>query len=335
MANDDDDDESATQQQELFFRFDPLLRLQLASIQALHALHFQGGTTNDENANTNGEPTAILLCKDEEKAMKLLKSQSRMTRTLQTLVVETVSSPSSVTARDNIKTLLVDTLADYLLLPCLAVLSGYSRFTETISESGPSSTAATKRSFFAKRSAVWSCIADAATFITEFIRITRTERHLPLDKTVKILVACAQGLPSASTRAFGGPGVLDRGEDCTVAILHCIETIVDKPHPDGLSETISMEAGDGLFLAGVSFCCVGILDETHRQQTTQQELGTNKNGITSEKKSDPLMAKQAVVTLCSLMVAAPSKEKWRGLFPGIFSVSPILPKLCLDGIDCQ
>lgn len=160
------------------------------------------------------------------------------------------------------------------------------------------------------------------------------------------LVSCAMALSSldiATTNNgdgksynMNGETALDRGEECAVALLHCIQAFLtssssldkfdlDSLSPNNvhdqlqhLSSPMASDIGDamgGALVARLVQSCLALLPK-------ESDMQESNNGSTSSSKSkstDPTLELEALKTLQILMTAIPIDTLWKAILPGCFA----------------
>lgn len=212
----------------------------------------------------------------EERILGMLRVQVRLLDNLERAVKGTVEKHGAGALQG---------LMDYILLPLRLILqsSEWDDAEEPIRQS-----AAWKTSEAAAR--VMDCIYTLAG--------PRTSRKQTLD----CLTSCSFPLPKEKMASKG----LDRGDDCLYAVLHCINTLLERTNlQKSHTEELCM-AMEGRLVALISFACTNILAPAVDN---------------SSRKSSPEVLLQALETLDTLMKAAPVPKMWQSYFPGLFAVS--------------
>lgn len=145
-----------------------------------------------------------------------------------------------------------------------------------------------------RQSALWKSIESAAKVMENTIKLAGS--GVSVKQSLECIRACTFPLPTDKMEDGGG---LDRGDDCTCAVLQCLNTILDSVHN---THADFSQALDPNLVARLAFSCTSLLSLDDRKKRHQVQI-------------------QALQTLDTLMNVVTNPEVWQSFFPGVFAVS--------------
>jgi len=211
----------------------------------------------------------------EERILGTLRVQVRMMKSLERTVQEVV---------DKYGADVLQAQMDYVLLPLRLLLqsSEWSDSEDPI-----------------RQSAVWKSTETAARVMESTVKLDGS--MITFKQSLDCLTACTFPLPTEMLSSNG----LDRGDDCMYAVLHCIDTLLERANQLKSCEEEVCMAMEGNLFARISFSCTMLLSPS------------------DSRKSSPELQLQALNTLDTLMKVAPAAKMWQSYFPGLFAVSDL------------
>ena len=235
---------------------------------------------------------------DKEELISMLQAQSKLLQQLH-VVIPSLGSDYHLSPGQVSRSLAL--LADYLLLPILAVI----KCTRLLWNGEGDQNDATVRS------ASFKTVQSSAAALVDVVK-TIGDR-LPLEKTMQCLIACAVVLPSdQGLRKRNKETALDRGEHCLGGILQAITCLVcngDRPDQRGSFIKMWEQAMNGALLARLVDCIVTMVEPP---STTLSISNTS-------SRNDTEIQAQALAALEALIEHVPSAGMWQRLFPGTFA----------------
>lgn len=294
MSNESKEEEH---QRLIFSRLDPLLKMLLASVdkQLSMAQKEQDMLHHDDNHTSNS--------KANQEVIAVYKIQSEMLQNIQASL-EHLELDSRAKGQIVATRRIIHHMQRYILLPLILILQKPLPYARDVGKQ----VHATDNTLIALRNAARRCHEDAAAClkkVTEILQVGNTIQDAKENKPVntsmevslriKCVVAASQSLASvihdvALNQRFN----LDKGEECIMQLLACIEALVTKGGDDGQSATAAKKemlvsssvefwvefqsSRKGQLLHSIVHCTTSILDsngynreDSHRGEELEQQ----------------------------------------------------------------